>query len=305
MHFHTHSIQWGTGWEAITAVITFGALVAAGFAAKFTFSAARSAAKQTESARTQAKAAQDQLTLARRQVDLAEAEAARLKAESDRANIRLVTSQLDALAPAVIGRARPSSRNKAFFSYASAAGLRDSGYDYGGATFTVPSISRFVDVHPDVMAGEVYAIFVTINFHNYSNVPARIAFITDGHGELDWPGGELYLAPGQSRDIVWKRISASGVEWQKLGEPGIEGQLLDLEYWVRDHGANVRDTYRFNADLRFFERDGSRLIVKPEPAFPWTEAWADPSSRRIYDRLESGASSETAVGIRAAGEVSS
>ena len=49
---------------------------------------------------------------------------------------------------------------------------------------------------------------------------------------------------------------------------------------------NVRDTYKFNSDLRFFSRDGSRLIVTPEPGRNWTENVAQPLQQRVYERLE-------------------
>lgn len=50
---------------------------------------------------------------------------------------------------------------------------------------------------------------------------------------------------------------------------------------------NVRDEYVFNGDLRFFKRDGSRLITGPALIpFPWVENIATRIWPGTYDRLD-------------------
>ena len=61
--------------------------------------------------------------------------------------------------------------------------------------------------------------------------------------------------------------------------------IFDLEFSVSDLAMKVRQQLRFNADLRFFDNDGSFLVVSPEPPFPWSENYAQPVGR-FYDELD-------------------
>lgn len=88
------------------------------------------------------------------------------------------------------------------------------------------------------------------------------------------------------------------MEWQRTisraalrsGEDLVrpENWWMTVELWVRDLGMNVRDTFRFSGDFRHFALDGSRLIVDPELPFAWEENIAEPTSPRIYERLDAG-----------------
>jgi hypothetical protein len=59
--------------------------------------------------------------------------------------------------------------------------------------------------------------------------------------------------------------------------------LMSVEFIVRDPGMRVCDTYRFNADLRVFEVDGSSLYARAAPEHGWTQDDAAPIGERQYD----------------------
>jgi hypothetical protein len=64
---------------------------------------------------------------------------------------------------------------------------------------------------------------------------------------------------------------------------------------------NVQDRYAFNLDLRYFSLDGSRLLVEPQPAYPWTEKFASQVPPRHYERLEAISNVEKRRGAVAVG----
>ncbi len=66
--------------------------------------------------------------------------------------------------------------------------------------------------------------------------------------------------------------------------------LFNLTFTVTDLGVHVRDTYAFDGDLRFFDRDGAWLVVMPEPPLPWTSDVASMLTGRTYESLPASVS---------------
>jgi hypothetical protein len=136
-----------------------------------------------------------------------------------------------------------------------------------------------------------FTLTVTFEFINYSDAPARIAIVSHNNSEFlkRRQGQEFIVPPQETRHLVWQRhIISDQLSEDNIGNPDL--CFLQLEYWTRDLGANIRDTFRFNLDLRYFSRDGSRLIVQPQPAFPWHEGFGEELSPRLYERLEAAKS---------------
>jgi len=124
---------------------------------------------------------------------------------------------------------------------------------------------------------------VSLTFQNYSSEVARIVIVNPDRGEVTG-GNERYVLPREALAISWSRVTSSNV--LQTDEQIHDVSFMSLKFWVTDLGMNVRDEFLFNADLRYFRRDGSRLIVSPEPAIAWAENIAMPTSSRTYDRLD-------------------
>ncbi|MEQ0560853.1 hypothetical protein ABJI51_17335 [Amycolatopsis sp. NEAU-NG30] len=304
------SLQWGDVPTWFSAVSTTGAFIAAGFAASWTARTAKSADAQVKVVREQAAAEREQLDLAKneaeRQRALAESAEERAReadkraveaAERERvlaeaAEVRFLRTQIDMRAPTVYVRATPGSS------------ASDTGGLYGAPFLSaVPSekmheistgkielgayhVSRQMTLTED--DDMLFIATVTLELVNCSSFPARIDFVSYPNLELLGlrQGQELVIPPDETRKIVARRRLA---KWQLRTEEDIndsEVSFLQIEYWVRDLGMNLRDTYRFNQDVRFFKRDGSRLIVEPEPPYVWHEVFGAQVGDRLYERLD-------------------
>lgn len=286
------SIQWGDFPSWVVAVSTTGAFVAAGLAAGWTAKTAKSADEQVAAAHAQVDATREQLEIAR-------ADADRERDAFQAAERRFLQSQVDGRAPVVYARATPGCELPGFLSSntygswgrAPLMAIRASEVPH------TPEWQRSKDFHvTERMTLEeddhfVFAQYVTLEFVNCSDVPARVDVTQFAGGELSIRQGEaLVVPPHESRSVAWWRTLGWAAVATEAGVASPEVSFVQLEYWVRDLGQSVRDTYAFNLDTRYFERDGSRLIVKPQPPFPWAEMFASETSPRVYERLDAQAS---------------
>jgi hypothetical protein len=143
---------------------------------------------------------------------------------------------------------------------------------------------------------DVFVITITAEFTNIGTVPARLAFTGNEMYEMmDWrQGQEMRLIPGETKTVHFmRRTSAVTVMAHHLeGTFNPEIDLFDLEFWVRDLGVNVRDTFRFNADLRVFRQVGSDLKAFQAAEHSWIEDVASPIGERAYERLAEVETSE-------------
>ena len=140
---------------------------------------------------------------------------------------------------------------------------------------------------------ETYAFrtALTIWFENVSDGVAQVNIIEPAGGELDLlPGHPLVVPARESRSVTWMRLWTSRDldSDARIQDPA--AWLFNLTFTVTDLGVHVRDTYAFDGDLRFFDRDGSWLVVMPEPPLPWTSDVASMLSGRTYESLPASVS---------------
>ena len=180
-------------------------------------------------------------------------------------------SRLDQVAPTIVARARPGLLD-----------MRDESGDW-------VTVSHSLELSES--ANVLFRTTVTIAAKNVSDRIARVAFTNPANGVMSVRSGdELVLAANEVETVTWEQ-TVGGLALRSEEDPGrAENWLFDVEMWVRDPGMNVRDTLKFNGDLRFFRRDGSRPMVETQPPFPWTENVAAPTGPRLYERLEAGLS---------------
>ncbi|MBO1741648.1 hypothetical protein [Leifsonia sp. TF02-11] len=260
-------------WDGIPNWITAGAavltLVAAAVAAAFAGRAAHWTKRQAISAALQHETGLEQLALARDEARDAKETGAAQEASRKRAERWQIESRLDQVAPSVVARARPGRLE-----------IRDESGDW-------VDVSNSLELNESESA--VFRTTAVITVKNVSDRIARVAFVYSANGVMSVRSGdELVLGPGEEANVSWERtVSTFALQTEEdLGRP--QNWLFDVEVWIRDPGMNVRDTFKFNGDFRFFRRDGSRLLVQTEPPFPWTENVAAPTEPRRYERLEAG-----------------
>lgn len=284
------NLAFGTLPEWISILVTAGALSAATYAGYWARRAAAETKRQADSAHDQVEVSREQAAAAAQQLLVAREDLERQQAVTDQATKTLREQRLDAFAPVVMGIARPLRDGPPLVTvtetrYAQEATPADLTHQ---AWAPVPDGGTLIHPPTTDYSGDIVRLVVAIEFTNYSNVPARIAFGgQEMHEIVDWKQGrEMYLAPGGSKVVHWmRRISALQVA-DRLTAPSDTNQYLDLmklEFLVRDLGMRVWDTYRFNADLRVFSADGSRVTAMPGPFHSWEEDVATPIGDRGYD----------------------
>ena len=232
---------------------------------------ALAAAAQLEHAKdvavVQASSAAEQLRVAEAQAVLAAQDSALLRRRSDE-------SRLDARMPSILARATLPREH-----------LLYHGIDTPSVWTAIEERLELPGTAADTRY--VFRTVVDLVFENISDQPALIDFIDLAQGELDGlrQGTQLVVPPHSASSQKWVRNVGSYalVNPDDLGR--VENALFRIEFWVRDLGMNVRDTYRLNASLAYFERDGSRLIVQPHPTYALIEESAVPLPERAYDRL--------------------
>jgi len=273
---------------AVSVLTLFAAVLAwrqAAKAARRTSSQADATYRQAEATARQAQAfddqvaiAQEALALARKEAQDARADADRLRLETDHTRRMLEEVRLDALAPTIIARALPSPADTAGRPTLEVskivAGKLDQWYP----------LDRQLQVGRD----ESYAFrtALTLWFENVSDCPAQIDILQPAGGELELlPGHPLVIPAHEARSIAWVRMwTTRELESDsQIQDPA--SWVFDLAFAASDLGLHVRDTYAFDGDLRFFDRDGSWLVVAPEPPLPWTSDVASILPGRTYQQL--------------------
>ncbi|MDV8147395.1 hypothetical protein [Arthrobacter sp. B10-11] len=284
---------WGEGipnWVvAGTSFFTLLAAVAAGY---FASRAAHYTKEQAAASHEQVRIGDEALKIAQEDALAAQDASLRQRREAEQAYRNFAESRLDALAPVVLASATPYDTTTAG-GHATKLWLEVHRLEEPN---TAAGYDRWSDWKPvtatfyeSAESGVVFQTQLVIRFNNVSDKVARIDVIDPGNGELEDPssGARLILMPHETKSFVWtKRWGLPMLATEDdLNDP--KNWLFNLEFWVRDLGMNVRDTHKFNGDLRLFERDGSRLMVKAKPLVAWPENVdiATPMPGRVYERL--------------------
>lgn len=260
---------WDPNWiMAGTSILTLGAAIVAGrYAAK----AAHWTRKQAEAGNEQVRIASDALAVAQGEAHEAHVANDRQQEEAAAAYRRFAESRLDSLVPVVFGVARPVGtclqvrRKDGSGQWTGWHDVTESHEETGG-----------VDV--------VYRTTVNVELRNVSNQIARVAVVENANGENTLPPGEFTIPPGGTKSYTWTRHLTPVILETQEAIDDQKNWLFNQKLWVRDLGANVRDTYVFSGDLRFFGRDGSRLTITV-PQSLWDENVAVPLRERVYERL--------------------
>lgn len=296
--------------QAVTSILTFLAAVAAGLyarrAAIYTKNQAEASDRQVEIAadalevtRAQAAAAEDhgshQVEIARETLDLARKEAQATQASADRqveeaqaTYRRYEESKLDALVPVVLAKVGKAGSSFLETKEVTAKG----GWSTSWSPFDFPR--NFEESELDKV---IFRLRLQVVIENNSEQIARVDITDPARGEVDVPSGTpLIIAPHQRTGFNWTRVLTPGMLATEDALQDSKNGLFDLTLWVRDLGMNVCDTYKFNSDLRLFSRDGTRLIVRPEPEHTWKIDVAQPLQQRSYQRLESARSMNLNLG---------
>ena len=217
------------------------------------------------------------------------------QAQAARAQLRLAgESKLDALAPLVYAVARPEEYPH-WLKYAvpgpdvrfRAANDQSNGWQW--AIF--PSIhGQHTREHDVTSKLGFFRTGVLVDMHNISSKAARVEFpeqtgtvYTTGNQIIDWP---VVILPNQHTRVIWRNV----IPWQGFANdeafPDPANTSLAFRFHVRDLGLNIRDTYRFDADLTLFSKheNGGLINVSARPEVPWEETVAILGEDRKYTR---------------------
>jgi multidrug efflux pump subunit AcrA (membrane-fusion protein) len=262
-----------------TLVAALGAWLLAGRAARRTTRQADATRRQATAFDEQVAIAREALALARQEAQSARADAERQRSEADRSRRLLEEARLDALAPTIVARALPDGSGTPGRPALEACQLTAGGQD------------RWRPLTAQIQVGrdQTYAFrtALTLWFENVSDRVAQVDIVDSAGGELDLLPGHPLVVPGrESRSVTWMRLWTSQDldSDARIQDPA--AWLFNLTFTVTDLGVHVRDTYAFDGDLRFFDRDGSWLVVMPEPPLPWTSDVASMLPGRAYQRLD-------------------
>ncbi|MBO3084068.1 hypothetical protein [Cellulomonas fengjieae] len=279
-------IAWQDWEEWVPLALSVLTLVVALFAWGSAARAGRRVARQGEATLRQAKAFDEQVAIAREALELARrealdarADADRQRQETDRTRRMLEEVRLDSLAPVVVARAMPSGSDAPGRPRLDACQLTVGGQ----------GTWRPLSGHLAVGLDQAYAFrtALTLWFENVSDRAAQVDILDSAGGELDLlPGHPVVIPARESRSVTWVRTWSSHdlASDEQVQDPA--AWLFNLSFTVTDLGLHVRDTYAFDGDLRFFDRDGSWLVVMPEPPLPWTSDVASMLPGRAYQRLD-------------------
>lgn len=257
---------------AVTSVLTLLAAMTAGY---FAGQAAKWTKQQAEASDEQVEISKAALTVAHEEARLAQEVAARQRKEADEAYRNFAESRLDRLAPTILATANMRR----------SGGLRV----YKTDDFSTWTFQRNVEetYTEEAQRKLQFRLRLVIHFQNVSDQIARISIVSAALGELEDhpPGREIIVPPHEKASYAWERVWTPEMLMteEEIHDP--DKWLFNFKFWVQDLGMNVRDTYLFNGDLRYFERDGSRLIVRAAPEHYWTENVAVPLPERAYQRL--------------------
>lgn len=267
----------------LTLIAALGAWIVAGKAARRSKRLAEATHKQTKVFDEQVGIARDAIALAQQEAQGARRDAERQRAEADRMRRMLEEARLDVLAPTIVARAFPEGSGTPGRPALEYCQLTTGGQD------------RWRPLTGQLQVGrdETYAFrtALTIWFENVSDGVAQVNVIEPAGGELDLlPGHPLVVPARESRSVTWMRLWTSRDldSDARIQDPA--AWLFNLTFTVTDLGVHVRDTYAFDGDLRFFDRDGAWLVVMPEPPLPWTSDVASMLSGRTYESLPASVS---------------
>lgn len=298
--------------QAITSILTFLAAVAAGLyarrAAIYTKQQAGASDRQVQIAKDalavtkgqaaaaeahseqQVELARENLEIARKEIQAAQVAAERQAEEAQASYRSYEESKLDAAIPVILA----TVKRPGWFLETKEI-WEDGQWPPTWETFTR---ARYFEEGQNLAV--VFRIRLNVTLENVSDHIARVDIVDTAHGEVDVRGGvSIIVPPRQERTFTWTRTFTPVTLASEDEINDIKNWLFNLTLWVRDLGMNVRDTYKFNSDLRLFSRDGSRLLVRAEPEHNWTENVAQPLQQRVYERLEtshSGAMQLNATG---------
>lgn len=274
----------------IMAVTSFFTLGAAIFAGVFARRAAHYTKEQAVASHEQVRIGDQALKIAQEDALAAQDASLRQLREAERAYRNFAESRLDALAPVILASAAPydtaTPQGYATKLWLEVHRLEEpntaGGYDRWSSWEPVTNA-----YYESGESGVEFRTQLVMRFNNVSDKVARISVIDPGNGEVQdlRSGTDLVLMPRETKSIVWIKRWGLGMLATEVGLNDAKNWLFNLEFWVRDLGMNVRDTHKFNGDLRLFERDGSRLLVKDKPYFAWAEDFATPLPGRVYERL--------------------
>ncbi|GEL99996.1 hypothetical protein [Cellulomonas terrae] len=267
----------------LTLIAALGAWIVAGKAARRSKRLAEATHKQTKVFDEQVGIARDAIALAQQEAQGARRDADRQRAEADRMRRMLEEARLDVLAPTIVARAFPEGSGTPGRPALEYCQLTTGGQD------------RWRPLTGQLQVGrdETYAFrtALTIWFENVSDGVAQVNVIEPAGGELDLlPGHPLVVPARESRSVTWMRLWTSRDldSDARIQDPA--AWLFNLTFTVTDLGVHVRDTYAFDGDLRFFDRDGAWLVVMPEPPLPWTSDVASMLTGRTYESLPASVS---------------
>lgn len=267
----------------LTLIAALGAWIVAGKAARRSKRLAEATHKQTKVFDEQVGIARDAIALAQQEAQGARRDAERQRAEADRMRRMLEEARLDVLAPTIVARAFPEGSGTPGRPALEYCQLTTGGQD------------RWRPLTGQLQVGrdETYAFrtALTIWFENVSDGVAQVNVIEPAGGELDLlPGHPLVVPARESRSVTWMRLWTSRDldSDARIQDPA--AWLFNLTFTVTDLGVHVRDTYAFDGDLRFFDRDGAWLVVMSEPPLPWTSDVASMLSGRTYESLPASVS---------------
>lgn len=276
--------QWAPlALSLLTLIAALGAWIVAGRAARRSKRLAEATNKQTKVFDEQVAVARDAIALAQQEAQSARADADRQRAEAYRMRRMLEEARLDVLAPTIVARAFPEGSGTPGRPTLEYCQLTSGGQDRWRALTGQLQVGR----------DETYAFrtALTIWFENVSDGVAQVNVIEPAGGELDLlPGHPLVVPARESRSVTWMRLWTSRDldSDARIQDPA--AWLFNLTFTVTDLGVHVRDTYAFDGDLRFFDRDGSWLVVMPEPPLPWTSDVASMLTGRTYESLPASVS---------------
>jgi hypothetical protein len=260
-----------TDWiDATTGVLTLGAAVAAGVFAR---NAAHWTKQQAQSAQDQVDIANESLAVARSDAEVARALAEDQRREAEVASRRMAEDRVDAGMPTVLIRATPG---------ADRVGLTQSWrHRANGRQW------ENVDHDEEITEADLDAVFrVTAKFdvENLSDRVARVVLIDPAGGEHDLGHEGMLVRPHARGSFTWRKVIPATL--LRTEEDVHQQTTARPKLWVRDLGYNAYDVVDVVLDLRVFARDGSRLLVAPNPSSRWHESIGAPIPGRIYDRLD-------------------
>lgn len=292
--------------EWLSAFATTGALVFAGAAAWYTRKSAEAAKGQVDAVNKQVRIAERNAERQEERARIAEARAERAekreRVQSENSEERFLKAQLDTQAPYVYIRV--------FGGYDASGIIRHNGVVVAGAprlaalssaervfsgdisrSLQEKSVSRNAALR--VQEGEDYLFIVTatVEVVNVSNFPARVDVVeTGGFDFFGHSSGRVtFVSPLETHRLVIRRsVSSSDIRAVSPSGVGIadfENSTPYIKFWVRDIGMNVHDLHVLSLDLRFFSRDGSRVLAADMPAHDW-ETIATIAPPRVYERID-------------------